>query len=62
MLGWHPEFLRVQTACTRFVMREDGPLPAPLRHYIAMVAAAVCQCDQIVLQQVCVQLRLPQVP
>lgn len=48
VLGWHPTFLRAFTRTMSFVMREDGPLPATWRHYLAIMASSRYACAYLV--------------
>ncbi len=40
VIAWHPTFLIMLRESLSFVMRRDGPLPVPWRHYIAIMACA----------------------
>jgi sestrin len=48
VLSSQGEFLELYYKTTDSVMRGDGPLPRPYRHYIAMLGAAAYGCEYLV--------------
>lgn len=51
ILAWHPAFLEKFTETTDFLLRADGPLPFPYRHYLALLSASRFKSNYIVQQQ-----------
>ena len=39
LLGYHPKYLQCFLRTHNFLMRGDGPLPYPVRHYIAILVS-----------------------
>ncbi|XP_043915934.1 sestrin-2-like [Protopterus annectens] len=48
VMGLHPKYLSCFWATHHYLLRMDSPLPFPVRHYIAIMAAARHQCSQLV--------------
>lgn len=48
LLGWHPTFLSHFLAARQVLTAEAGPLPHPIRHYLAIVAAARHGCAYLI--------------
>lgn len=43
VMGLHPQYMKIFNKSQSFIMRGDGPLPYPYRHYIAiMVSPPIC--------------------
>lgn len=47
-MGWHPTFLQCYVNTMHVIMREDGPLPIPWRHYLAIMAASRYRCEYLI--------------
>ncbi|KZS11975.1 putative Sestrin-1, partial [Daphnia magna] len=52
VMGLHPQYMKIFNKSQSFIMRGDGPLPYPYRHYIAIMAAGRHQCSYLIQQQV----------
>ncbi|XP_070182129.1 sestrin-1-like isoform X1 [Littorina saxatilis] len=48
VMGYHPRYLEAFVKTQNYLLRDDGPLPFPYRHYIALMAAARHQCVYLV--------------
>ncbi|XP_065909041.1 sestrin-1-like [Dysidea avara] len=48
LLGYHPKYLQCFLRTHNFLMRGDGPLSYPFRHYIAIMAASRHRCSYLV--------------
>ncbi|KAL8578136.1 hypothetical protein ACOMHN_055455 [Nucella lapillus] len=48
VMGCHPRYLEAFLKTQNYLLRDDGPLPFPYRHYIAIMAAARHQCLYLV--------------
>jgi sestrin len=48
VLSSQGEFLELHRKTTESLMKADGPLPRPYRHYIAMLGAAAYNCEYLV--------------
>jgi sestrin 1/3 len=48
VIGYHPKYFEHYIKTHRYLMYDDGPLPFPTRHYLAMMAAARNKCNYLV--------------
>lgn len=39
VMGYHPQYLEAFVKTQNYLLREDGPLPFPYRHYIAIMVS-----------------------
>lgn len=44
VLAWHPRYLKPLAQAQSVIMRDDGPLPVPWRHYVALCASSRHSC------------------
>jgi sestrin len=51
LMGWHPSFASLFAQSMQFIMDDNGPLPQPWRHFIAIMAAGRHKCEYLVRQQ-----------
>eukprot|EP00742_Colponemidia_sp_Colp-10_P007485 GILJ01008064.1.p1 GENE.GILJ01008064.1~~GILJ01008064.1.p1 ORF type:complete len:558 (-),score=46.77 GILJ01008064.1:368-2041(-) len=51
LMAWYPDYLRRFIVVDNFIMRQQGPLPIPWRHYLAIMAAARHDCYYLVSLQ-----------
>eukprot|EP00818_Percolomonas_sp_WS_P007552 CAMPEP_0117443456 /NCGR_PEP_ID=MMETSP0759-20121206/4703_1 /TAXON_ID=63605 /ORGANISM="Percolomonas cosmopolitus, Strain WS" /LENGTH=656 /DNA_ID=CAMNT_0005235429 /DNA_START=211 /DNA_END=2178 /DNA_ORIENTATION=- len=51
VLSFHPAFCKQFYETFNYVMKENGPLPLHYRNYIAMIAAARHNCDQLIYHE-----------
>lgn len=48
IICWHPTYYEKYFQTYNYIMREDGPIPFYLRHYIAVIASARFKCKYLV--------------
>lgn len=48
LMGYHPKYLDCFLKTQQYILRGDGPLPTPYRHYIAIMAAGRHQCSYLI--------------
>mmetsp|Transcript_30714 Transcript_30714/g.70804 ORF Transcript_30714/g.70804 Transcript_30714/m.70804 type:complete len:547 (+) Transcript_30714:44-1684(+) len=51
LMGWFPQYLECHLETIHVLMRADGPVKIPWRHYIAIMAASRYGCTYLVRQQ-----------
>ncbi|CRL00061.1 CLUMA_CG013347, isoform A [Clunio marinus] len=48
VIRYHPKYFEHYIKTHRYLMYDDGPLPFPTRHYLAIIAAARNKCNYLV--------------